>query len=301
MSQRRALAFYRFTPVAEVEQVQSTLLSAGRDLGLKGTILVAEEGVNGTLVGSVSALEDMARQLVALFGDMPFKWSEIDPDNPGFYRYKVKLKQEIVTMGQPGLDMALTGEHVDADTWNTLLEDPDVLVIDTRNQYEIDIGTFPGAISPHTTNFREFPEWVADHLDADTRPRVAMFCTGGIRCEKASAYLRQQGIDEVYQLDGGILNYLEQVDPQHNAWQGECFVFDQRVSVNADLAQGEYLQCYACRHPVSAEDMASPLYQEGVSCPHCADRNVDRAPFKERQKQVALSEARGERHIGGGS
>ena len=298
---RQALTFYKFTHVDDLEAAHDSLQTVGLSSGVRGTILLAAEGVNGTLIGERGALETMQSALTDLFGDMPFKWSEVDAGNDGFFRFKVKLKQEIVTFGVPDLDIEDNGKHVDVETWNRLLEDPDVVVIDTRNQYEIDIGTFPGAISPQTTNFREFPDWVEQQLDPAENPKVAMFCTGGIRCEKASAYMKAQGFDEVYQLDGGILKYLENASSEENQWQGECFVFDQRVSVNNRLEQGNYRQCYACRHPVSAEDMASPLYEKGVSCPHCADADYSerrRAQFRERQRQVELAAARGEQHIG---
>lgn len=295
---RQAVTFYKFVPVNDHQALRAPLFERGQALQLKGSILLAEEGVNGTLVGSQENLEQITHTLQQYFGPMTFKWSDIDPENEGFYRLKVKLKQEIVTLGVADLDMSLTGEHVDVMRWNELLEDPDVVVIDTRNQYEIDIGTFPGAVSPGTENFRDFPAWVAENLDAENPPPVAMFCTGGIRCEKASAYMRQHGFDEVYQLDGGVLNYLEHAAEDENRWQGECFVFDQRVSVTADLRQGRYQQCYACRHPLSDEDRQSELYEPGVRCPHCADLKVNRERFAQRQKQIALSAARGEAHIG---
>ena len=299
---RQALTFYKFTPVDDVVTAQADLQAAGAAAEVRGTILVAEEGVNGTLIGSPEGLETMRQALSDRFGDMPFKWSQVDEENQGFFRFKVKLKKEIVTFGVSDLDVQNNGEHVDAATWNALLADPDVVVIDTRNQYEIDIGTFPGAVSPETTNFREFPEWVEQELDPEQNPKIAMFCTGGIRCEKASAYMKAQGFEEVYQLDGGILKYLEDTTADDNRWYGECFVFDQRVSVNADLEQGQYRQCYACRHPVSEEDMASPLYEKGVSCPHCVDADYSeerRIQFRERQRQVELAASRGQQHIGG--
>ncbi len=291
---RRVFAFYKFVEVKDPEALREHL--AGLE-DLKGTILVAPEGVNGTVVGSQKALAALRGALETRIGHITFKLSDLDPDNPGFYRYKVRCKPEIVSFGVDGLDISQTGEHVDPERWNELLVDEDVVVIDTRNQYEVDIGSFPGAISPETTNFREFPEWVENNLEAGTK--VAMFCTGGIRCEKASAYLRQNGFDEVYQLDGGILSYLEHVASDDNRWEGECFVFDQRVSVTSDLNQGGYEQCFACRHPVSAEDRASRTYQQGVSCPHCFDQERgDRDGFRERQKQVELAQQRGEAHIG---
>lgn len=298
---RQALTFYKFLAVADPESEQAHFLKFGQNCGVRGTILLAGEGVNGTLAGTRDELVQMQAELVSRFGEMPFKWSSLDPDNEGFYRFKVKLKPEIVSFGVDDLDVADNGEHVDVQTWNRLLDDPDVTVIDTRNQYEIDIGSFPGAISPETTNFRDFPDWVEAALDPEENRKIAMFCTGGIRCEKASAYMLAKGFSEVYQLDGGILKYLEEVEPESNHWQGECFVFDQRVSVNAELEQGSYQQCFACRHPVSEQDLASPLYEAGVQCPHCADAQLDsaqRQSFRERQKQVELAASRGRQHIG---
>ena len=300
VEERVVLTFYRFFELADPAALRDELVPLGERLGLKGTILLAGEGINGTVVGRRDALKTLADVLEQRCGSLPFKWSSLDEDNPGFYRFKVRVKPEIVSFGVEGVDARDTGEHVGVARWHELLDDPDVVVIDTRNTYEIAIGTFPGAVSPDTTNFREFPAWVESHLDPTEQPRVAMFCTGGIRCEKASAYLKHEGFDEVYQLDGGILKYLERVEEAENRWQGECFVFDQRVSVNADLAQGEYQQCFACRHPLSEADMASSEYEQGVSCPHCIDAatSVRTENLRERQRQVALAEARGDQHIG---
>lgn len=297
---RRVLAFYKFVRVAEVDALRDELLSTGTELELKGTILVAHEGVNGTVVGSEVALVQLQQLLQQRFGAIPFKWSDLDDDNRGFYRFKVKIKPEIVSFGVENLNVEQTGEHVDVQRWNELLADPDVLVIDTRNKYEIDIGSFPTAQSPETNNFREFPQWVAEHLDPAEHKQVAMFCTGGIRCEKASAYMRQVGFEQVYQLDGGILKYLEEVETQNNHWQGECFVFDQRVSVDAQLEQGRYDQCYACRHPLSVEDLASDVYEKGVVCPHCVGQSSETRliNFRQRQRQVDLAAQRGLTHIG---
>ena len=299
---QRVLAFYKFHPLNQLaercEQLHA-LCAANR---IKGTILLAEEGVNGTVVGEPAALVTLADTLTQLVGEIPFKWSDLADNNPGFHRLKVRIKPEIVSFGVAGLDLDNNGEHVSAEQWNHLLQDPDVVVIDTRNTYEIDIGTFPGAVSPQTTNFREFPDWVAQNLDPAKHPKVAMFCTGGIRCEKASAHMLAEGFEQVYQLDGGILQYLEDVSEEENCWQGECFVFDQRVSVNNQLTQGQYQQCYACRHPLSVADLQSAEYEQGVSCPYCvADGDVDpsrAARLRQRNKQVKLAQARGEQHIG---
>jgi UPF0176 protein len=297
------MTFYRFVRLQMLETLRSALEADADALGLKGTVLLAEEGINGTLAGERSALEAFRGALAQepAFAGLPCKFSAADAENPVFHRLKVRIKREIVTFGQPDLDpSARTGEHVDASRWNALLDDPDVLVIDTRNHYEIGIGTFPGAVDPGTRSFREFPDFVAAHVDPREHPRVAMFCTGGIRCEKASAFLLEQGFEAVYQLDGGILKYLETVPPEQNRWLGECFVFDQRVSVDNALEEGAYRQCYACRRPLSQADLESPDYREGVSCPHCVDEHSveQRAAFAERRRQVMLAEARGERHVG---
>jgi UPF0176 protein len=214
---------------------------------------------------------------------------------------KVKLKKEIVTMGVPGIDPTeQAGQYVKPEDWNALVNDPDVLLIDTRNDYEVDVGTFKGALDPRITTFREFPEYVKKNIDPQRQPRVAMFCTGGIRCEKASAYMLQQGFTEVYHLQGGILKYLENVPAEESLWQGECFVFDQRVAVGQGLAPGHYELCYGCSRPITAEEKTSPKYQAGISCPHCYDTLTPekRAAATERQKQVTLASARGEVHIG---
>ena len=297
---RRVLAFYQFLSLDDPQAECDSLQTLGDELALRGTILVAHEGVNGTVVGDTQALQQLSQHLLQQYGVKSQKWSDLQPGNSGFHRFKVRVKPEIVSFGVDDLDMSQSGEHVDAQTWNRLLDDPDVIVIDTRNDYEIDIGSFDGALSPHTESFRQFPAWVADNLDPEQHTKVAMFCTGGIRCEKASAYMLNKGFENVYQLDGGILQYLEDTQASESRWNGECFVFDQRVSVNADLEQGQYKQCYACRHPLSAQDLASAEFEHGVSCPYCVGRTSAerRAQFRERQHQVRLAAERGEQHIG---
>jgi UPF0176 protein len=296
------MTFYRFAPLTDLDGLRSRIEAEALAHGLKGTILLAEEGINGTVSGTKAACAALAGFLSDCdgFADMPFKYSGAEAGNPVFYRLKVKVKAEIVALGRPQLRPAeRTGTHVDAETWNKLLDDPDLLVIDTRNQYEIDIGTFPGASDPGTRSFKQFPDYVAD-LDPSEHSRVAMFCTGGIRCEKASAFMLSRGFDTVYQLDGGILKYLETVEPAENRWQGECFVFDQRVSVDSDLEEGRFEQCFACRHPLDAADLESEDYQQGVSCPYCVD-GLDperRQSFEERQRQVELAAGRGDLHVG---
>ena len=218
-----------------------------------------------------------------------------------FYRTKVKLKKEIVTMGVEGIDpREVVGTYVKPTDWNALISDPEVVLVDTRNDYEVQIGTFEGALNPNTETFREFPEYVANNLDPEKNKKVAMFCTGGIRCEKSTAYLKEQGFEEVYHLEGGILKYLEEVPEQETMWQGECFVFDNRVAVNHSLEKGQYDQCHACRMPITEQEMQSEQYEKGISCPHCFDKVTDeqRARFAERQRQVELAKERGEDHIG---
>lgn len=300
---KSVFAFYKFAPVADPEQLARQLQEICDGLGLCGSILVAKEGLNGTLCGASEKLEVLQHNLAEVPGFKNFhgKFSSAEVGNIVFHRMKVKVKPEIVAMGSPGIDPSKkTGTHVDAATWNKLLKDPKVLVIDTRNDYEIDIGSFPRALNPHTRSFREFPEFVQQNIDSTIHPKVAMFCTGGIRCEKASAYMLQHGFEEVYQLDGGILQYLEAASESENLWEGECFIFDQRVSVNKNLEQGQYVQCHACRHPLTDVETQSEHYVPGESCGYCyADLSEkQKIGFAERQRQVQLAKARGERHIG---
>ena len=299
-SARRVLTFYKFIQLPSPDQDRDEIEAFGETIALKGTILLALEGINGTVIASQEGLEKLVTFLQQRYGEMTFKWSAVNEENRGFLRYKVKVKPEIVSFGVSDLDMSLTGEHVNAQRWNELVDDPDVLVIDTRNHYEIDIGTFDQAVSPETESFREFPQWVEENLDPSKHQKVAMFCTGGIRCEKASAYVRAQGIDEVFQLDGGILQYLEYTENADSRWQGECFVFDQRVSVDENLVQGQYQQCYACRHPLTEQELASPKFERGVNCVYCLDLTSEnrRVQFRERQRQVRLAAEQGRDHIG---
>ena len=293
-------AFYRFVPLSDVPDLQGTLADQLNDHGLRGTILVAPEGINGTIAGDPAAIERFFWELCT---DPRFSGMEIRrsvADAVPFLRAKVKSKREIVTLGEDVDAQHGGGTRVAPEAWNALIEQPDVLLIDTRNDYEVAVGTFEGATNPGTGSFRDFPDWAQSHLAGREQTPIAMFCTGGIRCEKSTAYLRAQGFENVYQLDGGILNYLATVDPDESRWQGECFVFDTRVSVGADLRPGSYDQCHACRHPISAEDKADPRYVPGVSCPHCAESTsrVQKARFAERQQQMELAEHRGEAHIG---
>lgn len=301
MSQRVA-TFYRFAPLTGLDVLRQQLQSEAAGLDLKGTILLAAEGINGTVSGQEVKLRRFVASLRSIDGlqDLAAKFSSAGAYNPVFYRLKVRIRPEIVALGRPDVNPGeSTGQHVDARTFNRLLDDPQVLVIDTRNSYEIAIGTFPGAVDPGTASFKQFPDYVAS-LDPAEHPKVAMFCTGGVRCEKASAFMLEAGFEEVYQLDGGILKYIETVAPEENRWQGECFVFDQRVSVDNDLAEGSFEQCFACRHPLDPGDLSSPDYQQGVSCPYCVDAQSTerRAAFEERQRQVELAAARGDLHVG---
>lgn len=299
----KVLTFYKFVVLHDVDTLRETLEREAAQLSLKGTILLSTEGINGTVAGTEGSVHEFSEQLLRHepFAGMACRHSSAAPDNPVFYRLKVRLKPEIVTLGVAGIDPARrTGVHVDAVHWNALLADPDVVVIDTRNHYEVAIGTFPGARSPATQSFREFPDYVAANLDRQRHTKIAMFCTGGIRCEKASAYLLAEGFESVFQLAGGVLNYLQTVEQTDNRWQGECFVFDQRVSLDEQLAEGTYEQCYACRRPLDATALASADYLEGVSCPNCIDELDEdhRDGLRERQRQVELAAARGQRHIG---
>lgn len=294
-------ALYHFTALPDFKSLQPSLIDMCELLDIKGTILLAHEGINGTVAGSPASIEALLTFLRAdpRLANLEAKFSEAK-DAP-FYRMKVRLKKEIVTMGVEDIDPNnIVGTYVDPSDWNALITDPDTVLIDTRNDYEVEIGTFEGAVNPNTKTFREFPKWVEQNRDSLNKPKVAMFCTGGIRCEKASAYMKQNGFDDVYHLKGGILKYLETQPEEKSLWNGECFVFDQRVAVKHNLEQGQYDQCYACRHPITEEDKQSPLYIKGVSCHRChADMTEDQKDrFAERQKQIELAKQRGEDHIG---
>jgi len=294
-------ALYKFVFLPDYQEIQPDLLRRCKQLEIKGTILLATEGINGTIAGSRTAIDGLLEFLAAdgRFRDLEYK--ESLASGIPFHRMKVKLKKEIVTMGLPDINPnRVSGRRLNAKAWNQVISNPEVLVIDTRNHYEYSIGTFKHAISPETETFREFPEYVSQHLDPEKHRKIAMFCTGGIRCEKAGAFMLEQGFEEVYQLQGGILRYLEEVKKDENLWQGECFVFDGRVSVDENLREGRYEQCFACRRPISVEDRQSEFYQQGVSCPACYKdlTEAQRTRFQERQKQVELAEQRGEQHIG---
>jgi UPF0176 protein len=297
----RVAALYQFTRFYDPALVQAGLRDLCNAAGTKGTLLIAPEGINGTIAGSAEAVDRVVAHIRTLPGcaDLDVKYSSADA--MPFYRMKVRLKREIVTMGQPDIDpLTGAGHYVAAADWNDLITAPDVIVVDTRNNYEVDVGTFDGAVNPGTKHFSEFPDWVRAHRGDLAGKRVAMFCTGGIRCEKATAFLKAEGLDEVYHLKGGILKYLEDVPAEESRWSGECFVFDQRVAVGHGLAAGSYDLCHACRMPVSAGDKASAGYVEGVSCPKCVGARTDeqRAGYAERHRQTLLAEAKGRGHVG---
>lgn len=301
MSQTVVAALYKFVKLPDYQTLASRLKDYCDQWQIKGTLLLAEEGINGTVAGSRAAIDALVEFLRAdgRFDNLSYKESFYD--EPPFYRMKVKLKKEIVTMGVQGIDpQKIVGTYVKPQDWNALISDPEVVVVDTRNSYEYEIGTFERALDPKTTTFREFPAYVANNLDPAKHKKVAMFCTGGIRCEKSTAYLKEQGFEEVYHLEGGILKYLEEVPAEQSLWRGECFVFDNRVAVNHSLEKGIYDQCHGCRFPITEEDKLSPKYMLGVSCPRCYDSLTaeQKARFSERQKQIELAKARNELHIG---
>ncbi|MCF6251324.1 MAG: rhodanese-related sulfurtransferase [Methylococcaceae bacterium] len=294
-------ALYKFVTLDDYASLRKPLLTRMEENHVKGTLLLAKEGINGTIAGDRKGIDALLTWLRSdpRFADLETKES-YEQAMP-FYRTKVKLKKEIVTMGIDGIDPKnIVGTYVKPEDWNALISDPDVLLIDTRNDYEVTIGAFKGAVNPKTETFREFSKYVKQQLDPTKHKKIAMYCTGGIRCEKSTAYLKEQGFEDVYHLQGGILKYLEQVPVDQSAWQGECFVFDNRVAVNHNLEKGQYDQCYACRYPITEDDKNSEQYQQGVSCPHCYDKVTakQRQRFLEREKQVQISKQRGEDHIG---
>lgn len=294
-------ALYKFASLPDYREMQPGMLDFCVSQELNGTLLLAEEGINGTVAGTRAGIDALIAFLKADRRLADLEHKESYADEMPFTRMKVKLKKEIVTLGVAGINPnERVGTYVAPEDWNALISDPDVVLIDTRNGYEVDIGTFRGAIDPQTTTFREFPAYVGKNFNPARHKKVAMFCTGGIRCEKASSLLVAQGFEQVYHLQGGILKYLEKVPPEESMWEGECFVFDQRISVGHGLKVGEYEQCHGCRHPVSATDKASVQYVEGVSCPHCFDNQTEeqRDRFAERQKQSELARSRGGAHIG---
>jgi len=301
MNQIVVAALYRFTSLPDYEVLRQPLLDVCLANNIKGTLLLASEGINGTVAGSRTEIDHLLQYLRTDHRLADIDQKESYYEQSPFYRMKVKLKKEIVTMGVEGIDPnQVVGTYVKPSDWNALISDPDVTLVDTRNYYEVAIGTFKGAQDPETTNFREFPQYVAENLDPQKNKKVAMFCTGGIRCEKSTAFLKEQGFDEVYHLQGGILKYLEEVPKEESLWEGECFVFDNRVAVDHELEKGSYDQCHGCRHPITEEDKNSEKYLLGVACPRCYDALTEEQMqrFAERQKQIELAKQRHEEHIG---
>ncbi len=294
-------ALYQFVRLDDFEEFRTPLRELMVKLEVKGTILLALEGLNGTISGSKASIDGIIQFLKddGRFDNLEIKFSH--SETAPFKRLKVKLKKEIVTLGVEHVDpLSSVGTYVSPQDWNDLISDPDVVLIDTRNNYEYEIGSFKGAINPNTETFREFPSYTKDNLEQYRGKKVAMFCTGGIRCEKSTAYLKSQGFDTVYHLQGGILKYLEEMNEEQSLWEGECFVFDDRVAVKHNLEQGQYDQCHACRYPITDEDKQHPYYEKGVSCPRCygsrSEEQVSR--YRERERQIQLAKARGEEHIG---
>jgi UPF0176 protein len=297
----RVAALYHFTKVDDHARLREPLQALCEANDVCGTLLLAHEGINGTIGGPDAGVETVLEFLRAQPEFATLEHKESRASRKPFLRMKVKLKKEIVTMGVETIDPLRTvGTYVEPQDWNALISDPDTIVIDTRNDYETAIGTFKGAVDPNIKTFREFPDWVREHGELKAKPKIAMFCTGGIRCEKATAFMKQEGFGEVYHLKGGILKYLEQVPTEESLWEGACFVFDERVSVVHDLREGDHKLCRACRNPLTAEAMASAQYEAGVSCPACHEvrSEDDRSRFREREKQSRLARERGRRHMG---
>jgi UPF0176 protein len=294
-------ALYHFAAFPRFESFREPLLALCKEQGIMGTLLIAHEGINGTVAGTDAGIATMLAYLRAQPEFANLEHKESRASKMPFLRMKVKLKKEIVTMGVEDIDPnKIVGTYVDPKDWNELISDPDTILIDTRNDYETAIGIFRGAVDPNTKTFREFPDWVKNNPGLHNKPKIAMYCTGGIRCEKATAFMKQQGFEDVYHLKGGILKYLENVPEEESLWDGACFVFDERVSVTHGLKEGNHLLCHACRHPITQEDLASPHYEAGVSCPNCYETRTqaDRDRYRQRQKQIALAKQRGEKHIG---
>jgi UPF0176 protein len=301
MSDIVVCALYKFVNLPDYQQLRQPLFDVMDNNQIRGTLLLAREGINGTVAGTRAAIDILLNWLRQTPSLAEIDTKESYTDKPPFNRAKVKLKKEIVTMGVEGIDpKRVVGTYVDPKDWNRVISDPDVVLIDTRNDYEYQVGTFKNAINPNTVSFREFPQYLKENLNPEKHKKVAMFCTGGIRCEKSTAYLKEQGFEEVFHLKGGILKYLEEVPVQETLWQGECFVFDERVTVNHHLEKGQYDQCHACRMPITEADKASAKYELGVSCPHCYGQKTpeDKRRFAEREKQIELAKLRGENHIG---
>ena len=294
-------ALYHFTRFPDPAAIKPALLELCQAQDVKGSLLLAQEGINGTIAGPRAGIDAALAHIKALPGCAGLEWKEATAAEPPFGKMKVRLKKEIVTMGQPDVDpLASVGHYVEPEEWNDLIRQDDVVLIDTRNDYEVAIGTFEGAIDPKTESFRDFPAWWEENKDRFHNKRVAMFCTGGIRCEKSTNYLLGQGVEDVYHLKGGILRYLEEMPAESSTWEGECFVFDNRVSVGHGLAEGPHELCHGCRRPILPVDKERPEFEQGVSCHLCIDQtsDEDKARFRERHKQMKLARERGEGHLG---
>lgn len=301
MSQYVVCALYKFVDLKHYLTLRQPMQDLMEKHHIRGTLLLASEGINGTVAADRKGIDTLLAWLNADTSLAGIVYKESLSNSQPFNRSKVKIKKEIVTLGIEGIDPRhVVGTYVKPSAWNDLIADPNVLVVDTRNDYEVKIGTFKGAVNPNTNTFREFPDYVKKNMDPTKHKKVAMFCTGGIRCEKSTAYMKQQGFEDVYHLEGGILKYLEEVSPQDSLWQGDCYVFDGRVAVNHQLEQADYDICNACRLPITVADKQSNLYEQGVSCPKCHGHHSlqQLARFREREKQIALAIARGEQHIG---
>lgn len=296
----KVFSFYRFVTLPACDDLRQPLLAAAQERALLGTILLAPEGINGSVAGAEASIHSLLTWLTGTPGldRLDGRWTTTV--KPAFQKMRVRLRDEIVTLGRPDLNPCdRTGTHVPPAEWNALVLHPDTILIDVRNDYEIDVGTFPGSINPGTRNFREFPKFVEENLGPHRGKPIAMYCTGGIRCEKASALLLEQGFSEVYQLDGGVLGYLDNVSEVENLWDGECFVFDSRVAVDTGLAPGNYVQCHACRRPLSSEDLESEHYEPGIACAACY-RDIDperRERLAERRRQLLLAAARSKNRV----
>lgn len=304
MSQYVVCALYKFVELENYQELREPLLALMEAHGVHGTLLLASEGINGTVAAKREGIDTLLAWLNSEPRLTGIVYKESYSDSQPFNRTKVKLKKEIVTLGVECIDPRhVVGTYVKPRDWNDLIADPEVFVVDTRNDYEIEIGTFKRAVNPNTDTFREFPDYVKQNMDPDKHKKVAMFCTGGIRCEKSTAYMKEQGFDEVYHLEGGILKYLEEVPEEESLWEGDCYVFDGRVAVNHQLEKADYDLCNACRLPITEEDKQSEQFEQGVSCPKCFGKHSDEqvARFREREKQVSLAAVRGEQHVGGES
>ncbi|WP_032112252.1 rhodanese-related sulfurtransferase [Candidatus Paracaedibacter symbiosus] len=294
-------ALYKFAPLPQVKNIQQPLKDLCEAGGVMGTLLLAEEGINGTIAGPRAGIDAVKNFILSIPGLEDMEYKESHAEKMPFYRLKVRLKKEIVTLGVPGVSpLKNVGTYVEPQDWNDLISREDIVVLDTRNDYEVMMGTFKRAVDPNTKTFRAFPEFVAENLDPAKHKKIAMFCTGGIRCEKASSYMLDQGFEEVYHLKGGILKYLEDVKAEESLWEGECFVFDERVGIKHQLELGSFELCRSCRHPLTQEDKESAKFTAGITCPHCFDSIPEKTKNRaaERQKQILLAKAKGQKHIG---